>query len=251
MENGPIVVVGIGNILLGDEGIGVHLIRLLQKEFVHPAVSYYDGGTKGLTLLPFLEEASHLLILDAVRAEGASGTIVEMSDHELMGNSLLKFSAHDIALPDLIALLRFKRGPSIHIRFLGVVPGSFDFSTDLSPEVGELLVRLAAASEEDSMRMDSTIGKRVAAQYRTSKQWERSVCLGIPGKVLEIERDDSLGLSRGRVQFGGIEKEVNLIYTPAVQVGDYVVVHVGFAISKLDEDEAKEVFSYLEQMEEN
>jgi hydrogenase maturation protease len=135
MENGSIVVVGIGNILLGDEGIGVHLTRILQKEFVHSRVSYYDGGTKGLTLLPFLEEASHLLILDAVRAEGASGTIVEMSDHELMGNSLLKFSAHDIALPDLLALLRFKRGPGIQIRFLGVVPGSFDYSTDLSPEV--------------------------------------------------------------------------------------------------------------------
>jgi hydrogenase expression/formation protein HypC len=76
------------------------------------------------------------------------------------------------------------------------------------------------------------------------------MCLGIPGKVLEIERDDCFGLSRGRVQFGGIEKEVNLLYTPTVQVGDYVVVHVGFAISKLSEDEAREVVLYLEKMEE-
>lgn len=76
------------------------------------------------------------------------------------------------------------------------------------------------------------------------------MCLGVPGKILEIERDDVLGLSRGRVQFGGIVKEVNLTYTPEVQIGDFVVVHVGFAISRLNEEEARQVFSYLEKIEE-
>lgn len=76
------------------------------------------------------------------------------------------------------------------------------------------------------------------------------MCLGVPGKILEIERDDVLGLSRGKVQFGGIVKEVNLTYTPEVQIGDYVVVHVGFAISRLNEEEARQVFSYLEKIEE-
>jgi hydrogenase expression/formation protein HypC len=76
------------------------------------------------------------------------------------------------------------------------------------------------------------------------------MCLGVPGKILEIERDDVLGLSRGKVQFGGIVKEVNLTYTPEVQIGDFVVVHVGFAISRLNEEEARQVFSYLEKIEE-
>lgn len=74
------------------------------------------------------------------------------------------------------------------------------------------------------------------------------MCLGVPGKVVEIEKDEHLGLSRGKVQFGGIFKEVSLAYTPEVQVGDYVIVHVGFAISRLNEQEANEVFSYLEQL---
>ena len=74
------------------------------------------------------------------------------------------------------------------------------------------------------------------------------MCLGVPGRVIEINKDEGLGLSFGKVQFGGITKDVNLSYTPEVTVGDYVVVHVGFAISRLDETEAHKVFSYLEKL---
>jgi len=73
------------------------------------------------------------------------------------------------------------------------------------------------------------------------------MCLGVPGKVIEI-RPDPLGMTMGKVSFAGIKKEVCLAYTPEVEVGDYVVVHVGFAISKIDEEEADLVFRYLESM---
>jgi hydrogenase expression/formation protein HypC len=72
------------------------------------------------------------------------------------------------------------------------------------------------------------------------------MCLGIPGKVLDkYERDD---LPMGKVEFGGIAKEVCLAYTPEAEVGDYVIVHVGFAISRVDEAEAEEIFSYLDEI---
>ena len=75
------------------------------------------------------------------------------------------------------------------------------------------------------------------------------MCLGVPGKVLSVEmRDD--GMAMGRVSFGGVVKEVCLAYTPDVLVGEYVIVHVGFAISKVDEAEAQEVFRFLAQMDE-
>ncbi len=75
------------------------------------------------------------------------------------------------------------------------------------------------------------------------------MCLGVPGKVLSVEmRDD--GMAMGRVSFGGVVKEVCLAYTPDVLVGEYVVVHVGFAISKVDEVEAQEVFRFLAEMDE-
>jgi len=73
------------------------------------------------------------------------------------------------------------------------------------------------------------------------------MCLGIPGKVLEIREQDALPM--GKVEFGGIVKEVCLAYVPETQVGDYVLVHVGFAISKIDEEEAREIFSYIEQID--
>lgn len=75
------------------------------------------------------------------------------------------------------------------------------------------------------------------------------MCLGVPGKVIEVY-EDALGMAMGKVSFGGILKEVCLAYVPEVKVDDYVIVHVGFAISVVDEQEAAEVFEFLEQMQE-
>lgn len=76
------------------------------------------------------------------------------------------------------------------------------------------------------------------------------MCLAIPGQVVAI-RDTQDPLARsGKVSFGGVVKEVNLAYVPEVREGDYVIVHVGFALSKVDEAEAQQVFAYLKQMDE-
>jgi len=74
------------------------------------------------------------------------------------------------------------------------------------------------------------------------------MCLGVPGQVVEVIPDET-GMTMGTVSFAGIKKNVCLAYVPEVEVGDYVIVHVGFAISTLDEEEAHEVFRFLEQME--
>ena len=72
------------------------------------------------------------------------------------------------------------------------------------------------------------------------------MCLGIPGRVVEI-RDDG-GLPMGKVDFGGVRKDACLAYIPEVQLGDYVIIHVGFAISRVDEDEALKTLEILAQM---
>ena len=74
------------------------------------------------------------------------------------------------------------------------------------------------------------------------------MCLGVPGKVIAIE-PNPLGMTMGKVSFAGVTKSVCLAYVPDIQVGDYVVVHVGFAISKVDEQEATKVFAYLREMD--
>ena len=72
------------------------------------------------------------------------------------------------------------------------------------------------------------------------------MCLGIPGKLTEVYQQD--GLPMGKVEFGGIAKDICLVYTPEAKVGEYVLVHAGFAISRIDEAEAQEVLSYLEEI---
>lgn len=81
------------------------------------------------------------------------------------------------------------------------------------------------------------------------------MCLGVPGRVIEIEADERAAvtpeaprMTMGRVDFAGIVKRVCLAYVPDVEVGDYVIVHVGFAIGKVDEAEAARVFGYLREI---
>jgi hydrogenase expression/formation protein HypC len=75
------------------------------------------------------------------------------------------------------------------------------------------------------------------------------MCLAIPGKIESISGDDPLSRT-GKINFGGILKEACLAYVPEAKVGDYVIVHVGFALSRVDEEEAHKVFEYLKEMEE-
>ena len=75
------------------------------------------------------------------------------------------------------------------------------------------------------------------------------MCLAVPGKIESIEAEGPLGPT-GKVNFGGIIKDVNLACVPEATVGDYVIVHVGFALSRLDEAEANKTLEYLRQMEE-
>jgi hydrogenase expression/formation protein HypC len=73
------------------------------------------------------------------------------------------------------------------------------------------------------------------------------MCLAVPGKVVEV-RDGADYARTGKVDFGGVLCDVNLAFVPEAQVGDYVIVHVGVALSKVDEDEARQVFDYLRSM---
>jgi len=73
------------------------------------------------------------------------------------------------------------------------------------------------------------------------------MCLAVPGKIISISCGEPLERN-GRVSFGGVVKDVNLAYVPEAKAGDYVIVHVGFALNTIDETEAQQVFEYLRQM---
>lgn len=75
------------------------------------------------------------------------------------------------------------------------------------------------------------------------------MCLAIPGKIVEIMEDDEPAFRRGKVDFSGVKKEISLAFTPEAKAGDYVLVHVGFALNVVDEEEARKVFETLEAMQ--
>ena len=75
------------------------------------------------------------------------------------------------------------------------------------------------------------------------------MCLAIPGKVISVTGEEPL-TRMGKIDFSGVVKQACLAYVPEVKVGDYVIVHVGFALSKVDEAKAQKVFEYLKQMDE-
>ena len=75
------------------------------------------------------------------------------------------------------------------------------------------------------------------------------MCLAVPGKILEIHEDPDPTLRRAQVDFGGIRKEVSLAFTPEAASGDYVLVHVGFALNVVDPAEAQKIFEYLAEMD--
>jgi hydrogenase maturation protease len=129
------LVLGLGNILLGDEGVGVRVIeRLLEKvEFQERVL---DGGTLGLDLLPYLEDAARLLVVDAAQARKPAGTLIRLTGREIPTFlDASKVSPHQEGLQDLLAVAAFKGYLPEEVVFLGVQVGSLGVSLELSPAV--------------------------------------------------------------------------------------------------------------------
>ncbi|MGE5189025.1 MAG: hydrogenase maturation protease [Gemmatimonadota bacterium] len=136
-------VVGVGNILLSDEGIGVHLVAALSGEGALAGVEYVDGGVMGAALLTAVEGADKVVILDTVAAPFPPGTVLKLLPEDLEGAPPGRFSVHDLALSDAIGLMRLRQTlPEMII--LGVVPADVatprvGLSDPLAARFGEIL----------------------------------------------------------------------------------------------------------------
>ena len=131
-----IVILGVGNILLSDEGIGVWTIQKLQQEFVlPPEVVIIDGGTTGMEMLEDLSNADHIIIIDAVRAGKAPASVVRLADEQVPVFFRTKLSPHQIGLSDVLATLELTGEQPGGITVIGVEPVSLETSMSLSPQV--------------------------------------------------------------------------------------------------------------------
>jgi hydrogenase maturation protease len=140
------VVIGVGNTILSDDGVGVHAARLLQLDpRVPPGVTILDGGTIGLELVPYASDACRLLLLDAMNSGQAPGTLARMMGRDLLGRTSAS-SAHQLGVTDLIAAVLLVSRHAQDIVVLGIQPASTDWGTRLSPAVDGALASLVDAA---------------------------------------------------------------------------------------------------------
>ena len=139
------LVLGLGNILLRDEGVGVRVVERLLEQYDFPeGVRVMDGGTLGLDLLPFLEEASRLLVIDAVQARKPPGTLVRLVGDEIpIFLDASKVSPHQEGLQDLLAVALLKGYLPEEVVFWGAQITSLGVGLDLSDAVAEQVDALA------------------------------------------------------------------------------------------------------------
>ena len=135
------IVLGIGNLLNSDEGVGVHALRALQTESNPlPNVEFLDGGTLGLNLLPLaVEVASHLLILDAVDTGRPPGSVIELQKDEIPLFSGVKLSQHQVTFQEVLGLALVRGYLPEHLHLIGIQPKSFAIDTRLSDVVAAAL----------------------------------------------------------------------------------------------------------------
>ena len=133
-----IAVFGIGNILLSDDGVGVHAVRRLQQEYAFPeSVELIDGGTKGLDLLPLFEDKDKILIIDAANFKKAPGTIDTVEGDKIPAFLSSKLSVHQIGLPDTLFAAKLMEITPSEMSLIGIQPKSMETGIELSAEIND------------------------------------------------------------------------------------------------------------------
>lgn len=142
---GQTLVLGLGNILLGDEGLGVWVAESLQRGFEFPSsVTILDGGTLGLDLLPRLDGVDRLLVIDAVRFSGEPGDLLRL-EGEAVGHTFeVKISPHQVGVQDLLAAARLLGSEPPLVVLWGMQPECLAPGTGFSPRVKKALPKLEA-----------------------------------------------------------------------------------------------------------
>jgi len=140
------LILGVGNLLLTDDGVGIHVIRSLEQ-FAHlpDGVRVIDGGTLGLNLLGYLENNERLIIVDAMDTGVQPGIITRLSGEQLPAYFSLKLSPHQVAIPDLLLAAQLIGCYPRKVIVLGIQPGSTAVGLDLSPVVAGKVDQLVAA----------------------------------------------------------------------------------------------------------
>ncbi|MDR4499454.1 MAG: HyaD/HybD family hydrogenase maturation endopeptidase [Candidatus Scalindua sp.] len=138
-RNSKIVIIGIGNLLLMDEGLGIHVINELEKQKLPQNVEMYDGGTGGFKLIDLMHGAEKVIFIDAVETGKVPGTITTFTSEDVYSMyPAKKFSLHDNDLLEVIKMAGLLENLS-EIEIVGVQPKTIHYGTTLSPELTDAM----------------------------------------------------------------------------------------------------------------
>jgi hydrogenase maturation protease len=138
-----VLVLGIGNLIMSDDSVGVRLVQRLQERYRFPeGVSLHDGGTLGPELLPLLEGVEKLLVVDAVETGNSPGTVVRLAGEDIPLVMGAKLSPHQLGLTDLLAIATLRGVVPQEIVVWGIQPENLGLGLELSPAVASRITAL-------------------------------------------------------------------------------------------------------------
>lgn len=149
----PLLILGLGNVLCSDDGLGVVAVHHLLRRYTPPdGVRVLDGGTLGLSLLPHLEDARAAILVDAVRTDGPPGSLVRLEGDDVAPAVAARLSPHQVGVIDLLDAARWRMRSPETLFLLGAVPETLALGVGLSPAVAvvvpALVERIVAAAAE-------------------------------------------------------------------------------------------------------
>lgn len=155
-------ILGIGNLLMRDEGFGVHFIEHLKQNYTIPEnVSILDGGTAGIMLSPFIEDADILYVIDTVAIRKEPGSIQRFSDNDVRtGNIQIRMSPHQVGLLDILALCKLRDRAPEKTEMITVVPKELDVGIGLSSTLEPKIAEVASLLVKDLARYGTHLHRR-------------------------------------------------------------------------------------------
>ncbi len=162
-----ILIIGMGNVLMQDEGVGVRAVEALEDRYVIPeGVMLVDGGTSGMELFEPMRNCDRLIVADAVNTGDPYGTLVRIANEQIPAFFQTKLSNHQLGLSDLLALLTLKGEVPEHVAIIGLVPHSLENKLGLTPEataglagmVDRLVAELATLGVDLRERSEPRVG---------------------------------------------------------------------------------------------
>lgn len=159
----PLLVLGLGNVLCSDDGVGVMAVSALARGFEWPPdVEVLDGGTLGLALLPYLEEAAALILVDAIRGDAAPGSFVRLEGADVAPAVEQRLSPHQVGVADLLDGARWLDSYPDRVVLLGLVPATIELGVGCSPAVQAAIPTLVERIVEEIRGCGFDVVRRAA-----------------------------------------------------------------------------------------